>query len=284
MITSPRAQRVTHCALCVESVARSGDVEVALHFNLDRSDLTPPQQPPATPPPSLQQGPPRDVRCIVLAPSKPRRDRRDWSSAAIGRKCVVKRPVRKVEAGRSRRLHGLPFPNAPASEKLLVLLRPPPPAHPSPYAMPKIVPGSDGTPLNVLEYEEYAREYLPKASMDYFASGSDSMETLRENREAFKRLVLHPRVLRDVSNMSTSTTLLGHRIGSPVCVAPSSTHRMAHPDGEIASSSAAAKADTCFVLSTMSTTTLEDVAAASSEANTDALRWFQLYVFKDRRE
>ncbi|KAL4167205.1 hypothetical protein KRP22_012691 [Phytophthora ramorum] len=146
--------------------------------------------------------------------------------------------------------------------------------------MVKIVPA---TPLNVLEFEEYAREYLPKSTLDYFASGSDSMETLKENREAFKRLVLHPRVLRDVSSMDTSTKLLGHRIRSPVCVAPSSTHRMAHPDGEIASSSAAAKADTCFVLSTMSTTSLEDVAAASSETNAHAVRWFQLYVFKDRQ-
>ncbi|KAI9983240.1 hypothetical protein PInf_007169 [Phytophthora infestans] len=127
----------------------------------------------------------------------------------------------------------------------------------------KIVPGSDTTPLNVLEFEEYAREYLPKSTMDYFGSGSDSMETLKENHEAFKRLVLHPRVLRDVSKMDISTTLLGHHISSPVCVAPSSTHRMAHPDGEIASTSAAAKADTCFVLSTMPTTTLEDVATAS---------------------
>ncbi|RLN89951.1 hypothetical protein BBJ28_00025209, partial [Nothophytophthora sp. Chile5] len=91
----------------------------------------------------------------------------------------------------------------------------------------------------------------------YFASGSDAMVSLKENREAFKRLVLHPRVLRDVSNMDISTTVLGHRISTPVCVAPSSTHRMAHPDGEIASTSAAAKADTCFVLSTMSTTSLE---------------------------
>ncbi|KAK1937933.1 Peroxisomal (S)-2-hydroxy-acid oxidase GLO5 [Phytophthora citrophthora] len=150
-------------------------------------------------------------------------------------------------------------------------------------AMVKIAPGSDATPLNVLEFEEYAKEYLPKSTWDYFASGSDSMETLKENREAFKRLVLHPRVLRDVSKMDISTTLLGHRISSPVCVAPSSTHKMAHPDGEIASSSATAKADTCFVLSTMSTTTLEDVATASSASNVNALRWFQLYVFKDRQ-
>ncbi|GMF16311.1 unnamed protein product [Phytophthora fragariaefolia] len=148
--------------------------------------------------------------------------------------------------------------------------------------MPKIVPGSDATPLNVLEFEEYAREYLPKNAFDYYASGADDMVTLRENREAFKRLVLHPRVLRDVSNMDTSVTLLGHRVSSPVCVAPSAMHRMAHPDGELASTAAAAKADTCYILSTISTTSLEDVAAANSSANPRALRWYQLYVFKDR--
>lgn len=148
--------------------------------------------------------------------------------------------------------------------------------------MVKIVPGSDATPLNVLEYEEYARAYLPKNAFDYYASGADDMVTLKENREAFKRLILQPRVLRDVSNMDISTTLLGHRISSPVCVSPSAMHRMAHPDGEIASSSATAKADTCYILSTISTSSLENVAKASSQANSHALRWFQLYVFKDR--
>ncbi|KAH7464873.1 hypothetical protein PRIC1_005533 [Phytophthora ramorum] len=148
--------------------------------------------------------------------------------------------------------------------------------------MVKIVPGSDGTPLNLLEFEEFAREYLPKNAFDYYASGADDMVTLHENRAAFQRLVLHPRVLRDVSNMDVSTTLLGQRVSSPVCVAPSAMHRMAHPDGELASTSAAAKADTCYILSTISTTSLEDVAVANTKANPNALRWYQLYVFKDR--
>ncbi|KAL8006761.1 putative FMN-dependent dehydrogenase, alpha-hydroxy acid dehydrogenase, FMN-dependent [Plasmopara halstedii] len=148
--------------------------------------------------------------------------------------------------------------------------------------MVKIVPGSEATPLNVLEYEEYAREYLPKNAFDYYASGADDMVTLKENREAFKRLVLLPRVLRDVSRIDISTTLLGHHVSSPVCVAPSAMHRMAHPDGEIASSSATAEAKCCYILSTISTTSLEDVADASSLADPCALRWYQLYVFKDR--
>jgi isopentenyl diphosphate isomerase/L-lactate dehydrogenase-like FMN-dependent dehydrogenase len=145
--------------------------------------------------------------------------------------------------------------------------------------MVKIVPGSDGKPLNVLEYEEYAREYLPKNAYDYYASGADDMVSLRENRDAFKRLILRPRVMRDVSNMDTSTTLLGHRISSPVCVAPSAMHRMAHPDGEIGSTTAAAKADTCYILSTLSTTKLEvrgtcsQLSCQRGSINTVTLSW-----------
>ncbi|GAB9474640.1 hypothetical protein Gpo141_00011760 [Globisporangium polare] len=143
----------------------------------------------------------------------------------------------------------------------------------------KIVAGSDGAPLNVLEFEAYAKEYLPKNAYDYYASGADDMVSLRENREAFKRLTLRPRVLRDVSNMDISTTVLGQRIATPVCIAPTAMQRMAHPDGEVASSAAARKTGNCFILSTISTTSIEDVAAS----NGDGLRWFQLYVFKDRK-
>ncbi|CAH0473241.1 unnamed protein product [Peronospora belbahrii] len=145
-----------------------------------------------------------------------------------------------------------------------------------------LVPGSNSTPLNLLEYEAYAKEYLPKNAYDYYASGANEMITLSENRQAFKRFILHPRVLRDVSILDTSTILLGHSISSPICVAPSAMHCMAHPDGEKASTIATAKANTCYILSTISTTSLEDVAKASREANSHALRWYQLYVFKDR--
>uniref|UniRef100_K3X2I6 FMN hydroxy acid dehydrogenase domain-containing protein n=1 Tax=Globisporangium ultimum (strain ATCC 200006 / CBS 805.95 / DAOM BR144) TaxID=431595 RepID=K3X2I6_GLOUD len=143
----------------------------------------------------------------------------------------------------------------------------------------KIVAGSDGTPLNVLEFEAYAKEYLPKNAYDYYASGADEMYSLSENRDAFKRLTLRPRVLRDVSNMDISTSVLGQRIASPVCVAPTAMQRMAHPEGELASTAAAAKSGTGFILSSLSTTSLEDVAVANGKG----LRWFQLYVFKDRQ-
>lgn len=140
-----------------------------------------------------------------------------------------------------------------------------------------LAPGSDAAPLNALEFEAFARLSLPKSVFDYYAAGADDMVTLEENRRAFRRLQLRPKVLRDVSEMDISTTLLGERVATPVCVAPTSTHCMAHPDGERASSRAAMKANTCFVLSTMATTSLEEVAGCGA-----ALRWFQLYVFKNR--
>ncbi|DBA04371.1 TPA: hypothetical protein N0F65_002133 [Lagenidium giganteum] len=142
----------------------------------------------------------------------------------------------------------------------------------------KIVPGTHSAPLNVLEFEEYAKEYLPKNTFDYYVSGADDMVSLRENREAFRRMTLHPRVLRDVSNIDMRTTLLGTEVDTPVCIAPSAMQCMAHPQGERGTARAAARTKAGMILSSLSTTSLEDVAAE----NGDGLRWFQLYVFKDR--
>lgn len=112
---------------------------------------------------------------------------------------------------------------------------------------------------------------------DYYRSGADEGRTLRENRRAFRRLEIHYRVLVDVAERDLSTTLLGARIPFPIVVAPTAYHRLAHPEGEIASARGAADAGTIFTLSTLATTTIEDVAAASS-----GVKWFQLYVHRDR--
>ena len=96
-------------------------------------------------------------------------------------------------------------------------------------------------PVNVAEYERYAKHSLPRNIHDYYASGSNDMITLRENRAAFSRLRIMPRVLVDVSKISTETTILGVKIASPICIAPSAMQKMAHPDGEIATAKAAAQ-------------------------------------------
>ncbi|GIZ00967.1 hydroxyacid oxidase 1 [Caerostris extrusa] len=130
----------------------------------------------------------------------------------------------------------------------------------------------------VEDFEKYALHNLPKSVADYYKSGADEEQTLKENIEAFKRYRLKPRFLRDVSERSLSTSILGHTVSFPVCIAPSAMHRMAHPDGEIATVKGAAAEGVAMVLSTLSTTSLEDVAKASPES----IRWFQLYIYSDR--
>ena len=131
--------------------------------------------------------------------------------------------------------------------------------------------------LSVDDFEEEARELLPQLAYDYYAGGAGDEWTLRENRRAFHRWVLRPRFLVDCSNVDLRTTVLGQEIGFPVMVAPTAFHRLAHPGGEIATARGAASAGTLMVVSTISTTSMEDVAAA-----VDSPKWFQLYMHKDR--
>ena len=104
------------------------------------------------------------------------------------------------------------------------------------------------------------------------------MITLRENRDAFARYRLIPRILVDVSKINMSTTVLGQRVSSPICIAPTAMQQMAHPDGEAATSRAAKRLGALMTLSSWSTLPLEDVAKAAP----GGYRWFQLYVYKDR--
>lgn len=126
--------------------------------------------------------------------------------------------------------------------------------------------------------QEAARERLSPMAYDYYAGGAETQATLAANLTGWSRFRLRPRVLRDVSAVSTMTSVLGTPVASPVLVAPTAYHRLAHPDGEAATARAAAAADTLMVVSTLATTSLEDVAAAAP----DAPRWFQLYIFDDR--
>lgn len=131
--------------------------------------------------------------------------------------------------------------------------------------------------LTVRDYRRAARELLPRMAYDYFRSGADAQATLRANRRAFGRYALWYRVLVDVTERRLATTVLGTPVSMPILVAPTAYHKMAHPDGELGSSQATAEAGTIFVLSTLATTSMEAVAAASHGP-----RWFQLYVHKDR--
>src|SRR4051794_12131891 len=113
---------------------------------------------------------------------------------------------------------------------------------------------------------------------EYFRGGAGDETTLRENRAAFDRLKLQPRVLVDVTTVDTSTTVLGTPVAAPVLVAPVALQKLAHPDGEAATARAAAAAGTIMVLSTSATMRPAPVAAAADGAP----QWFQIYVFRDR--
>ena len=131
--------------------------------------------------------------------------------------------------------------------------------------------------VNLAELEALARARLPKMTWDYYASGADDERCVERNCSAWERIALHYRVLVDVAERDLSTTVLGHRIAMPICVAPTAFHRLAHRDGELASVRGAGDAGTLFILSTLSNTAVEQVVAAASGPV-----WFQLYVYRDR--
>lgn len=130
--------------------------------------------------------------------------------------------------------------------------------------------------LNLAEIELAARERLTALAYDYYVGGANDEVTVRENRVAFEKIALRFRVLVDVRNRSTRTTVLGAPVEFPVLVAPTAFQRLACDDGELATARAAASAGTIMILSTASTCTIEDVAAIAGP------KWFQLYVYSDR--
>lgn len=131
--------------------------------------------------------------------------------------------------------------------------------------------------VSVFDLEARARERLAAQAFDYYASGAHDEVTLRENRAAFERILLRYRVLVDVSRRELATTVLGQSVSMPLLVAPTAFHKMAHPDGELATVRAAGAAGTVMILSTLSNTAVEDVVE-----NSQGPVWFQLYVYKDR--
>lgn len=129
--------------------------------------------------------------------------------------------------------------------------------------------------LNVWDYEAAAAERLEPGAYGYYAGGADDELTLRDNVGAFRRWQLRPRVLVDVDTCTTATTVLGQEVSMPLLIAPVAFQRVAHPDGEVGMARAAKAAGTVMCMSTMATSTPEEVAA------TGVPRWFQVYVFRD---
>jgi len=129
-------------------------------------------------------------------------------------------------------------------------------------------------PINVWDYERLAEEKLDAEAHAYFAGGAGDEVTLRDNVAAFERRKLRPRVLVDVGEVSTATTVLGTEIALPVVIAPLAMQRLAHPAGEEATARAAEAAGTIMCLSSAATCAPEEL--------TQGDRWFQVYVWRPR--
>jgi len=133
-------------------------------------------------------------------------------------------------------------------------------------------------PITLAELEPLARARLDTSAWDYYAGGAGDELTLADNREAWNRIRLRPRVLVDVSRVDLATTAFGSSLAHPIVVAPTAAHDLAHPDGERATARGAAAAGSLMTLSTISSVPMEEVAAAPRGAP----RWFQLYAPSDR--
>jgi 4-hydroxymandelate oxidase len=132
-------------------------------------------------------------------------------------------------------------------------------------------------PINLFEFEELAKERLPKEEYDYIAGGATDEISVDRNRRAYESWALRPRVLRDVSTLDLSTTVIGTRVNLPVLIAPCGGHKRAHPEGESATYRAAAACGTIFAVSANSNVPFEELAKAA-----EGHLWLQLYPFRDR--
>jgi 4-hydroxymandelate oxidase len=142
-------------------------------------------------------------------------------------------------------------------------------------SVPDEPPGAGGpdAPLSLADFERAARERMDRVAWEYLASGAADEVTLGWNVEAYRAIRLLPRQLRDVRAIDLRVRLLGHELPHPILLAPTACHRLAHPDGELATARGARASGAGMVLSSYSTVPVEQVAAERPSPF-----WFQLYV------
>jgi L-lactate dehydrogenase (cytochrome) len=132
--------------------------------------------------------------------------------------------------------------------------------------------------LTIEDLRRAAKRRTPRAAFDYTDGAADGEVSLSRARQAFADVEFHPSILRDVSNVDLSRDVLGKRTALPFGIAPTGFTRLMQTEGEIAGVTAAEAAGIPYTLSTMGTTSIEDVAAAAPGAR----KWFQLYMWNDR--
>jgi len=132
--------------------------------------------------------------------------------------------------------------------------------------------------LTIYDLREIAKRRTPQAPFDYTDGGADTESSLTRARAAYEKLEFQPRILRDVKDVDLSVQMLGKKMSMPVGIAPTGFTRMMQTEGEYAGACAASDAGIPYTLSTMGTSSIEDVAKAAPTGR----NWFQLYMWKDR--
>ena len=131
--------------------------------------------------------------------------------------------------------------------------------------------------INLFDFEKMAEGKMTKMAYEYVASGAADEFTVHWNRQAFDALKINPTVLNDVSKLDTAVTLFGQKLAYPILIAPTAFHKLMHPEGELATARGAGKAKTVYVVSSFTTTPLEEIKNVATEP-----LWFQLYVRDDK--
>ncbi|KAH7153572.1 FMN-dependent dehydrogenase [Dactylonectria macrodidyma] len=132
----------------------------------------------------------------------------------------------------------------------------------------------------IRDLEEAASRKMSTMVRDFVNEGADDCQTVRDNEESWSRYRIRPRVMRDVGAIDTSTELLGSSVPYPFSIGPASMQKLCHPDGEVATSKAAAALNLPLGVSTFATATLEDVIAPRAPGIPYIM---QLYVFRDHK-
>src|SRR6267154_5819747 len=140
--------------------------------------------------------------------------------------------------------------------------------------------GKLSIPVGLSLLEQKAKEILEPRAYDYVAGGAGGEDTVRANREAFYRWQIVPRMLRDVAKRDLSVEVLGELLPAPILLGPVGVQEIVHKDADVASARAAASLGLPFVLSTMSSRTIEEVAQSAAKV-ANSPRWFQLYGGKN---
>ncbi|MGH3250418.1 MAG: alpha-hydroxy acid oxidase, partial [Trebonia sp.] len=135
-----------------------------------------------------------------------------------------------------------------------------------------------GAALTIYDLRDIARRRTPRAAFDYTDGAAESEISLTRARQAFEDVEFNPSILKDVSAVDTATTVFGGPSALPFGIAPTGFTRLMHTEGETAGAGAAGAACIPFSLSTLGTTSIENVKAA----NPGGRNWFQLYIMRDR--